>query len=361
MLRAQYASPELSGKAASGVTRVQTEFSRGFGDWLIANRVGLVCSTYQTGHLIFVGVGANGVPVPSAASFSRAMGISASSQRIYVGTKTEVWRLENILSANEIVNGTFDRFYAPRTADLTGDIDIHELAVEADGRVVFVSARYSCLASISSTRAFKPLWKPKFVSKLAPEDRCHLNGLAIENGRVRYVTACSTGDVIEHWRARRRDGGVVIDVETNATIAEGLSMPHSPRLAGGALYVLESGRGYLVRIDRDTGQREDIAFCPGFARGLAFISHYAVVTVSLPRPGRFEDLPVGETMVVKGVASRCGLLVIDLRTGDIVERFWIDGIAEIFDVGIISDVRCPRAIDPYSPGLETTMLREELA
>ncbi len=98
-----------------GAVRVQMEFSGGFGDWLIANRVGLVCSTYQTGHLLFVGVRADGTPVPSAAGFSRAMGLAASSQRIYAGTKNEIWRLENILAADEIANDTFDPFYAPRS------------------------------------------------------------------------------------------------------------------------------------------------------------------------------------------------------------------------------------------------------
>jgi hypothetical protein len=66
---------------------VQTEFSRGFGDWLINQRVGLVCSTYRTGYLLFAGVRADGVPVPSAAGFSLAVGLAASSQRIYLGTK----------------------------------------------------------------------------------------------------------------------------------------------------------------------------------------------------------------------------------------------------------------------------------
>jgi uncharacterized protein (TIGR03032 family) len=236
--------------------RVQTEYSRGFGDWLISHQVGLVCSTYLTGYLLFIGVRADGLLLPSAASFSHAMGFAAASRRIYLGTKNEIWRLENILKPNELANEMFDRFYTPRAAHMTGDINIHELAVDGGGDVLFINTRHSCLATISATHAFKPLWKPKFISKLAPEDRCHLNVLAMEHGRARYVTACSTGDALESWRGGQRDAGVVIDIETDAIVAEGFSMPHSPRIRGDALYVLESGRGYLVRIDRHSGKRE---------------------------------------------------------------------------------------------------------
>jgi uncharacterized protein (TIGR03032 family) len=356
--RADALPPKTPGPSNTA-PRVQTEFSRGFGDWLIANRVALVTSTYQTGHILFVGVRADGLPVPSAASFSLAMGLAASSQGIYLGTRNEIWRLENILASGELANGLFDRFYAPRTAHMTGDINIHELGVDADGNVVFVNSNYSCLATISATHAFRPLWKPQFISKLAPEDRCHLNGLAMDNGRARYVTACSTGDALESWRGRRRDGGVVIDIASDAIVAEGLSMPHSPRLHGEAPYLIESGRGYLVRFDRDSGKREDVTFCPGFARGLAFVAHYAVVTVSLPRSGAFDGLPVEQTMQATGATPRCGLLVVDLRNGDIVHWFRLRGdVTELFDVGVILNIRCPRGIAPYAPGLEEAIRGE---
>jgi uncharacterized protein (TIGR03032 family) len=210
--------------------RVQCQFSGGFGDWLIRHRVGLVFSTYQTGHLVFIGARADGMPVTSAAGFPRAMGIAAFSQRIYVGTKSEIWRLENLLRPNELDNDTFDRLYVPRNAQVTGDINIHELGIEPKGRILFVNTRYSCLATTSATHSFKPIWKPKFISRLAPEDRCHLNGLAMENGRAHYLTACSTGDSVESWRGDQRDGGVLIDIESDEIIVDGLSMPHSPRV-----------------------------------------------------------------------------------------------------------------------------------
>jgi uncharacterized protein (TIGR03032 family) len=342
--------------------RVQTEFSRGLGDWLIDNEVGLACSSYRTGHLLFIGVRSDGHLIPSAASFSMAMGLVVDSQRIHLGTRNEIWRLENILKPNEIANDMFDRFYAPRAAQMTGDINIHEMGVDANGDVLFINTRHSCLATVSATHAFRPLWKPKFISRLAPEDRCHLNGLAMENGRARYVTACSTGDVLESWRGAQRDGGVLIDLDSDAIIADGLSMPHSPRVWGDSLYLIESGRGYLVRIDRQTGKREDVTFCSGFARGMAFVSHFAIVTLSLPRRGGgFGNLPLEDAMKASGAMPRCGLLVIDLRNGDIVQWFRFRGdITELFDVGVIANIRCPRGIGPLAPGLEEAMRGEEL-
>jgi uncharacterized protein (TIGR03032 family) len=224
---------------------------------------------------------------------------------------------------------------------------------------LFSSIRDIHALRLSETHAFKPLWKPKFISRLAPEDRCHLNGLALDNGRPHYVTACSTGDVLESWRGGRRDGGVLIDVETDRIVCDGLFMPHSPRLWGDALYLVESGRGYLVKVDRQSGRREDVAFCPGFARGLAFVANYAVVTVSLPRHGTFEDLPIEQTLRVNGTGPRCGLLIIDLRNGDIVHWFRLRGdINELFDVGVVENVRCPRAIGPNAAALEEVMRGE---
>jgi uncharacterized protein (TIGR03032 family) len=176
------------------------------------------------------------------------------------------------------------------------------------------------------------------------------------------VTACSTGDVLESWRGAQCDGGVLIDLDSDAIVADGLSMPHSPRVRGDSLYLIESGRGYLVRIDRQTGKREDVTFCPGFARGMAFVSHFAIVTLSLPRRGGgFGNLPLEDAMKASGATPRCGLLVIDLRNGDIVQWFRFRGdLMELFDVGVIANIRCPRGIGPLAPGLEEAMRGEEL-
>ena len=184
---------------------------------------------------------------------------------------------------------------------------------------MFVNTKFGCLATLNDRFSFTPLWKPPFLSKLAPEDRCHLNGLALENGAARYVTAVSASDVHDAWRDRRRDGGIVMSVPEGVVVAEGLSMPHSPRVHKGELWVLNSGRGEVGKIDRKTGQFQSVAFCPGYLRGLTFVGDYAVAGLSQPRHDKtFSGLPLDEELTRRNADSRCGLQVIDVRSGDIV-------------------------------------------
>ena len=64
--------------------------------------------------------------------------------------------------------------------------------------------------------SFRPLWKPPFIDRLAPEDCCHLNGLAMEAEQPRHVTCVSPSDVMDGWRDPRRGGGLVIDAALRA-------------------------------------------------------------------------------------------------------------------------------------------------
>src|SRR5690606_29974768 len=123
---------------------------------------------------------------------------------------------------------------------------------------------FGCLATTSETHSFVPLWKPPFASRLAAEDRCHLNGLALKDGRPKYVTAVSQSDVADGWRDQRTRGGCVVDVESNEIIATGLSMPHSPRWYRDRLWLLNSGTGFLGTLDTGSGRFEEVAFCPGY-------------------------------------------------------------------------------------------------
>ncbi|MEG4576841.1 DUF4915 domain-containing protein [Microcoleus sp. N3A4] len=66
-----------------------------------------------------------------------------------------------------------------------------------------------------------------------------------------YVTASSQWDVVDGWRDRRQNGGIVIDIESNDIIVRGLSMPHSPRWYRDKLWLLNLGRGELGYVDDD--------------------------------------------------------------------------------------------------------------
>lgn len=346
------------GPAPSQETQISC--SRGFADWLLANRCSLAFTSYQTGELFLIGVLPDGRISFHQRHFVRAMGMHAESQRIYLAGLHQVWRLENVLRRGQYANERFDRLFVPRNAQVTGDIDVHELAVEPSGRVVFINTLYSCLAAFSRTDSFVPLWKPKFISKLAAEDRCHLNGLAMENGQARYVSAICRSDIVNGWRDRRASGGIIIDITDDRIVTEGLSMPHSPRLYRDQLWVLDSGRGYLAKVDRRSGKIEDVCFCPGFLRGLAFTGKYAVVGLSLPRDTSFSGLELDNELKKRDAEAWAGLNIIDTQTGDVVQWLRLQGhIRETFAVGILPEVRCPMAIGLLSPEIRTHITIEE--
>ena len=172
------------------------------------------------------------------------------------------------------------------------DLDIHDIAVEAGGRVVFVNTKFGCLATTHDRDSFTQFWKPPFLSKLAGEDRCHLNGLALEDGKASYVTAVATSDAADGWRDKRRDWGVVIDVRDDRIVASGLSMLHSPRIHHGRLWLHDSGTGRFGSIDPASGAFVPLTFCPGYLRGLAFVGDHAVMGLSRPRHDKtFAGLP----------------------------------------------------------------------
>ncbi|MFG1479800.1 TIGR03032 family protein [Xanthobacter sp. V4C-4] len=351
---AEGADPASAAQATTSIS-----CSRTFSAWLSRHQASLAFSSYQTGQLFLIGRFENANVSFHQRDFVRAMGLWRAGNALYLASLLQIWRLENVLGPTERANTHFDRLYAPRAAAVTGDVDAHEIAVEAGGRVVFVNTRYSCLATVSGVHSFKPLWRPKFVSRLAAEDRCHLNGLCLEDGRVRYVTAVARTDVVDGWREHRVGGGVVIRVDDDQVVADGFSMPHSPRLHGGQLYVLDSARGYLVRIDPQTGAKTDVAFCPGFMRGLAFHEGHAIVTLSLPRNLSFAGLPLEEEIARRGGAAWCGVQIINLATGDVVEWIRLDGaIRELFDVVVLPGVQCPMAVPLQGPELASLITIE---
>lgn len=319
--------------------------SRQFLSWLGEQQVSLSFSTYQTGKLFLIGLKPDGQLSVFERTFERCMGLWVSSQRLYTSSLYQLWRFENALQPGQL-HQDYDRLYVPQVGYTTGDLDIHDIAEDSQGEVIFVNTLFSCLATVSEQYSFVPLWKPPFISKLAAEDRCHLNGLAMENGRPHYVTAVGQTDVADGWRDRRQHGGCVLDVESNEVIVSGLSMPHSPRVYQDKLWLLNSGMGDFGYVDLATGKFEPVTFCPGYLRGLTFTGDYAVVGLSKPRHNKtFSGLELDEKLAAKDAEARCALQVIDLRTGDIVHWLRLEGVvAELYDVTVLPGVRCPMAL-----------------
>lgn len=336
----------------------QLSVSRGLGDWLVRHGTSLAFSCYQSGQLFLVGVLPSGEVSFNQQNFVRAMGLAWKPEgRLYLGTVDQIWRLENILRPGEVGNQSFDQVLVPRNAQTTGDIDVHELGIDDDGRVLFVNTKYSCLATLDVRHSFRPVWKPPFISRLAPEDRCHLNGLAMEGGTPRYLTAVSCSDVVTGWRERREEGGVLIDYAGGRIVTDKLSMPHSPRVdKDGSVILLNSGLGEIIRVAPATGETTTLAFCPGFLRGLSLHNGFALVTVSKPRNGTFQGLALDAALKARDTSAWCGVLVVELATGDIVEWIRLDGfINELFDVTVMPGVRCPMAVGPHSPEIRGTI------
>lgn len=319
--------------------------SRQFTAWLAEQQTSLAFTTYQAGKVFFIGLQPSGKLSIFERTFNRCMGLFAHDSSLYMSSLYQLWRFENALESGQIHQG-YDRLYVPQVGYVTGDLDIHDIALDRDGQLVFVNTLFSCLATISDRNSFIPLWQPPFITKLAAEDRCHLNGLAMRDGQARYVTAVSRSDVTEGWRDRRRDGGCIIDVISNEVVASGLSMPHSPRWYRDKLWVLNSGTGQFGSINLEYGTFHPVAFCPGYLRGLAFLGDFAIVGLSKPRENKtFSGLPFNDTLAEKDVEPRCGLLVIDLRSGDIVHSLTVEGIVtEMYDVAVLPGVQRPMAI-----------------
>ncbi|MBC2776400.1 TIGR03032 family protein [Parasphingopyxis marina] len=346
-------APEEAAQAAEGKTNITV--SRGMADWLISNKTSFAFTSYQTGQLFLVGITADNKVSFNQQNFQRAMGVCYTPGRLYLGSLFQVWRLENMLMPGQIGNKQFDMVLIPRNAQTVGDVDVHEVGIDAGGHVLFVNTKYSCLAQLDLVHSFKPIWKPPFISKLVGEDRCHLNGLAMDGGQPRFVTAVSRSDTVNGWRERRHEGGVLIEVETGRIVTDQLSMPHSPRVHDGKVYVLDSGRGQLVRVDPESGEKTDIAFCPGFLRGLSIHNGHAIVTISKPRDGSFSGLALDGEMEKRDSEPWCGVLVINLANGDIAEWVRLDGhIVELFDVAAMPGVRCPMSIGPNTIEIRNT-------
>ena len=341
----------------AGRPELELTGSRQFTSWLNEQRVSLAFTTYQSGKLFLIGMRDDGRLAVFERTFNRCMGLWGDGQTLYMSTLYQLWRFENALEAGETHDG-YDRLYVPRLAWTTGDVDAHDVAVDRSGRVIFVNTLFSCLATVSERHSFVPLWQPPFVTRLAAEDRCHLNGLALDGGAPSYVTAVARSDAHEAWRDHRKDGGVVIDVRSNEIVAEGLSMPHSPRMHRDQLWLLDSGNANFGYVDLKRGRFEPVAFCPGYARGLAFAGDFAIVGLSKPRENKtFSGLALDERLREKNIEARCQLQVIDLKRGDVVHSLRIEGVvAELYDVITLRGVRRPTAL-----GFKTDEIRRVIS
>jgi len=252
--------------------------------------------------------------------------------------------------------GRYDALYLPRATYHTGDLHTHDVALVGD-EIWLAATRFSCLAKLSYDFSFLPVWKPRFLSDLVPEDRCHLNGIALRDGRPRYVTALGTTDAPGGWREHKATGGVLLDVESDEIVLGGLAMPHSPRWHDGRLWLLNSGAGELLRVDPESGRAEVVCRLPGYLRGLCFRGPYALVGLSKIRERHiFGGLPVQQCYD----QLRCGVAVVDVRDGRELGFFeFTAGCEELYDVEFLPGVHRPMILNLLRPEVRQAVTNPE--
>ncbi|MGH8548598.1 MAG: TIGR03032 family protein [Methylococcales bacterium] len=307
-------------------------------------QISLVISTYQAGKVILVRADEAALNTHFC-SFSKPMGIAADPARPTIGGANTVWCYRNVpaVAAKIEPPGKYDACYLPRHLHVTGDIDIHEMAYDQRGELWLVNTRFGCLCTVDREHSFHPRWRPPFVSAYAPEDRCHLNGLAMRQGQPKYVTALGETDHAGGWRANKRDGGLLMDIETNAIVLRGLSIPHSPRWYRDQLWLLESGQGSLALADLEHGTWRTVAQLPGFTRGMDFYGPVAFIGLSQVRESAtFSGIPLVERLRER----ICGVWVVHIETGETLGFLRFEaGVQEIFAVQVLAGVRFPNLLE----------------
>lgn len=349
-LLAPASAPAIDGRADDGFAR-----------WLATSGGTVAVTTYQAGKVVLLGADGDRVSMLPR-QFDKPMGLATDGPRLALATRhavtlfTDAPLLAPDYRADRVVR--YDALFLPRVSYHTGDLNTHDLAFAPDGLWI-CATRFSCLARLGSEFSFVPAWKPPFVSDVVPEDRCHLNGLCLLDGRPEYVTCLGTTDAPGAWRAAKADGGVVVHVPSGEVIARGLSMPHSPRLHGGRLWVLNSGRGEVGVVDPKAGRFEPVAGLPGYVRGLCPVGPWLLVGLCQIRERHiFGGLPVqsAHAQLLSGVA------VLDARTGRAVGLFqFTAGVQEVFEVRFLPGVRRGMIVGPEKEQAKQAFTAPEFA
>jgi len=321
----------------------------------------IAISTYQAGKLIFISPKDENSLVQLPRHFERIMGIAEdpASDKLALACKDEIIVFSNSKSLAHhypTAPHKYDALYMPRITYHTGPLDIHDLRFGIDGRIFAVNTLFSCITEITDDYNFTPYWTPPFIDKHVSEDRCHLNGMALQNGIPKYASAFNQGNSRQSWREKVTETGVIFDLDSNEVIAEGLAMPHSPRIFGNDLYVLLSATGELVKIDTQSGKHDVIVKLDGFVRGMSLHKDYLFIGLSKLRKNSstFGKLEFAEK------ANQAGIMVIHLPTGSIVGKIsYLNSLDEIYDIHMIADKIRPNILNTITPIYKAGLMTPE--
>jgi len=304
----------------------------------------LLISTYQAGKVVLLSATEDNRLIQLPRTFEKPMGIALHKNKMGIATKNEVIVLGNVPSLATTYPkkpNTYDGFFVPRATYYTGQVDIHDLDWGTDG-LWAVNTSFSCLVLIDDNYSFVPKWKPHFITKLASEDRCHLNGMAMEAGKPTYVTALGKGDTPKSWRTDITKNGILMHVPSNEIMVESLAMPHSPRLYKDKLYILLSASGELIYVDTKTGKYELVLPLNAFVRGMCIHQDYAFIGTSKLRENSQSFQQIDRT----NKANIAGILAVHLPSAKIVGALqYQSSVEEIYDVQLLTNLQRPNILN----------------
>lgn len=308
----------------------------------------LALSTYQAGKVVFLSATSRDKLIQLPRTFDNAMGVATSQTKLAVACKFDLVVLKSFpqLAKNYPKKpNTYDSIFIPMCRYYTGALDLHDMNFIGE-KLVAVNTLFSCLAEINEEYSYTPVWQPPYITELEPEDRCHLNGMAVKDNVIEYVTALGTTDTKQGWREKKITGGVLIHVPTNEIVLQGLSMPHSPRIYNGKLYFLNSAQGELCICDPEKGTYVVVTKLGGFARGMARFGDFLFIGISKLRHTTdvFKDLPIAKT-------SFAGVVVVYIPYGKVVGQLkYESSVDEIYDVKILPGLRRPGILNSEKIG-----------
>jgi len=310
--------------------------------------ISLAVTSYQSQSLFFIRSDGESIDT-NFKFFRRPMGLAVTEDQITLGTFKEVIKFNR----NDAIIRDFedaekvDACFTSAASHTTGMINIHDIAYGDDGLWITNSA-FSCLATLEPDYSFVPQWKPPFISELKPEDRCHLNGMALKDGKPKYVTTFNQLNEAGAWRKDadkfKKHDGTLIDVDTNEILLEGLIMPHSPRYYEGQVYFCESGRGLVCRYNPETKEVSVLQRLQGFPRGIDFYGPLMFVGLSKTRKSEVANpAPISEEYD----ETYSGIWIINLEDDQVLGYVNFEGdIDQIYDVAVLPGMSYPELIEP---------------
>ncbi|MEM6642461.1 MAG: TIGR03032 family protein [Bacteroidota bacterium] len=326
---------------------------------LIGLNCSLAISTYQTGKVVIFSAKDENQLIQLPRTFNRPMGMAKKGKQWAVATSNEVIVTGNApgLAPNYPPNpNTYDSMYVPRASYYTGPLDMHDIQYSQLG-LLGVNTLFSTICKIGDQYSFEPIWKPNWISDLKPEDRCHLNGLAIDaSGKPRYTTALGNGDQARSWKEQMLKGGVLIDLDSDEIILSELPVPHTPRMYRDGLWMLLSATGELVKVDVETGTYQVVTQLNGFTRGMDRIGDYIFVATSKLRPNSslFKEAPVARRSVV------CGISVVYVPTGQPCGHIsYQTSVEELYDLVLLPGDRRPNILNLEKGFQKTSVVTEK--